>query len=244
MTQQPAWKRKLSFLSPSSTPFEVCGEEINFYPISGRLLFKLKTIARPLAQGLTVLFDGKIAEQGSVQRDVTYPAVTEPDGTVIPEQKGTETQIMPISPELYEARTRQKEIAINNLVDALSKEENTLLIAEIIFDSCRDVFPRKPEKQDLEEFLEEHTDFSNLGQFLMGVAQANVKVFGPLGERVSKAFEEKLGGPNVPQESEPAASSPAGKTTSSVPTPSPTPPASPTMAPPIQPPVTPAPQAG
>lgn len=225
------WKSKLTFLAPEATPVEIGGQMINFYPISGRLLFKLKTVARPLANALAVLFSNKTSEQGSTQRNFTIPGRVE-NGLAIPEERGGEVMINPVSVDLYEARQKQREIAINNLVDAFSKPENQLLLVELIFDSCRDIFPRRPESAQLDEFLGD-IDTAALASMLKGVAKANAKVFGPLGGRVSAALARKLEtleNEDGAMDDEQDESDPTGETTSSIPST-----ASPTASPAPQP---------
>ena len=188
MSQEQSWKQNLSFLCPTAIDHEVHGKTIRFYPISGRMLFKLRGIARPLAHAISVLFADKSNDTSRQMHDFAFKDEDGSEG-----ERGSQTIISAITPELLRERTQQKEMAIDKLVDAVMNESNSLLIAEMIFDSCRDVFPRKPSTADLEIFLQECSDFVSLTSFLVGVGKANVQVFGPAAGKVSRAFKERMG---------------------------------------------------
>jgi hypothetical protein len=220
-------KSKLSFLAPTCIKHTVNGEEINFYAISTKMLFRLKSLTRPLSQALSTLFADSSKDNGRTLKDFKFVDGSDSDET----NEGSETIINPIDPAILQIRMDTKERAVDRLVDAFSSEENKKLIALLICDSCRDLLPRDPDDDEVSELMAT-LDLGNLVAMLTGVAKANVKVFGPLGDRVSEAFEKRLETLEVKGSDDPVVSDPL--IPSSEPTLSPTPLASPPL--PVPPP--------
>jgi hypothetical protein len=181
------WPKGLTFLEPKSTPHEVGGKKLNFYPMSIGLAFKLKSIGKPLGAALSVLFTNDKNDAGTKIR-----LVANEHGTQDSEQIGE-----PISPELAALRLKQKSDAISNLIDAITADSTQELLGTVIMDSLRDQF--KDSRPSTEEFVT-NVHMPQLVEMLIGVAKANKGVFGPLtGEfetaldKARKAVGDKLG---------------------------------------------------
>lgn len=166
-------KDSLSFLQRHKEPHEIDGTDIDFYSISIKKLFKLGAIAGPISRAIATFFDDKTKDAEVVTREWA-----EKDGA-----RRDDYESKAISPEMAELRIRKKSEAIQQLIDALTGDDNSLLLAELIFDSARDLFPRDPSKKDLEEFLNS-VDAGQMTEFVIGLILGNKKAFGPLADRV------------------------------------------------------------
>lgn len=177
-----SWKDKLSFLGERYEEYEIDGERIKFYALSTRKLFKLRKIAGPISKAIAAFFDdrSKDTETGSKE----FHSKDENGNPVI----GEEYVARAVSPELVDLRVRQRGEAIESLIEALTGEDNSRLIAEMIFDSAREIFPRNPNQKDLDDFLD-HIDAGQLAEFVTGMFHGNRKAFGPLADRVTGAVE-------------------------------------------------------
>jgi len=179
------WQDKITFLdAPSGVEHQVRGQNIMFYQMSPRMILQLRSISRPLSQALSILLRSKKSDSESIYRDFSDPKTGE---------AGTETIQRAVPLDTMEALLNKKERAIDLLIDSMSQEANLHLVIKIIFDACRDLFPRNPTERDINEFIDSKgVDTGTLSQFLVGVAKANLKTLGPLADRVSETFSAKL----------------------------------------------------
>lgn len=175
-----SWKDKLSFLGERYEEYEIDGERIKFYALSTRKLFKLRKIAGPISKAIAAFFDDRSKDTETGQKE--FSSKDEHGNPV----HGDEYVSRAIDPGLVELRVKQKGEAVESLIEALTGEENSRLIAEMIFDSAREVFPRNPNPKELDEFLD-HIDAGQLVEFLTGVFHGNKAAFGPLADRVTGA---------------------------------------------------------
>jgi len=176
-----AWKDKLSFLSPTCITHEINGSNVNFYPISLGLAFRLRTVAKPLVLAIQTLFATDKNDTGSTQKTTKRGE----------DSYDSETILAPITPELAALRSKQTADAVASLVDSILGDENLKIVGEILMDSMRDHFP--PGNRDNpppSEFIKE-IEPSTAVQMLMGVLKANKGVFGPL-ERAMSGWTEKI----------------------------------------------------
>lgn len=188
-SRNAVWKEKVKgFLSPKNIEHEVQGELQNFYPLSTKVLFRLRGLTGPLAGAISTLFEDGEKDQGQVHREFSAS-----DG----EGGGAETQILPITPELAQMRTSSRERAVRALIDAITDTKNKIIIGLIVCDSMRDVFPRGMTDDDVCEFVDDdELTMDVVVEMVTGVVKANKRVFGPLGDKVSgmmgKATETAL----------------------------------------------------
>ena len=176
-----SWKD--SFITPKAISHEVGGSKHFFYPISIRRLARLKVLGGPVIKALTVFF----AKDSDDVRKIT----TETEATKT-EPSMAQCIIEDIKPELATLRAKQKATAIDELLDALTAEQNIALVGEMIVDSMRELFP--PESKDNPQGLEVTTFFNviQLREALTGVFKANAEVFGPLTTKVTQAIKDVL----------------------------------------------------
>lgn len=163
------------FLSPIPVDYEVDGKTYQFYPISTKVLFQLRGLAKPLARALGVLLTSSQNDYGKETVEVKAPD----DGYQI------RTSIQPITSDLAKARHEQRQMALDQLVDGLMSEGSSTMLALMVMDSMRDTFARTPTPAQLAAFVNE-TPATVLVEMLMGVAAANKKLFDPLKARVTE----------------------------------------------------------
>lgn len=182
------WQDKLSCFSPNFVEHEVGGQKLHFYPVSVGMAFKLRTIGRPLARSLTVLFGNNENDHGT--RDIQ---VENSSGG-----HDREIIIEPITEGLAKIRHEQKVMAVDSLIEALTSDENSQVLSNIIMDSLREQFPpdQPNERPPASEFIGV-MPVPVLGGMLMGIMHANKDVFGPLTEKVvlaaSAAVDKVMG---------------------------------------------------
>jgi hypothetical protein len=176
------WAAKLSCFTPNYIEHEVGGETLHFYPVSVGMAFKLRTIGRPLARSLAVLFGNKDQDHGTRDAEVT-------------DAEGSSRQIIiePISDGLAKIRFEQRAEAIDGIIGALTDEKNATVVAEILMDSLADTFPKNDRKSwpPPEEFIA-RMPLTVLGEMLFGLMKANKDVLGPLTEKVMAATENAV----------------------------------------------------
>jgi len=173
-----------SFLSPKYVEHEVNGLVLRFYPGSLRLLGRLRTISKPLVGAISTFFQNSDLLTRKVMRDFQSPQG----------EASSETTLDPISPELLKNIDLRREGAIDQVFQAITSEENRAVIGEIIMDSLREEFPRKPKAEQIREFVDDpDLDVATTVQLLTGVAMANKGLFGPLAEPLAKRIQEAAG---------------------------------------------------
>lgn len=167
----------LSFLSGKCVDQEVNGQQMRFYPVSLRLAFRMRSFLAPIAKALTVLLPNE--QDDTRLTGYENRSVKQADGTEM-----QTTEVGAIRPEILQQINSRRERAIEDLVMAVTSEENANLIAELIMDSLRDDFPRKPSPSQIQEFREE-MDIDSLLQALAGFGKANKKIFDPFLDKVA-----------------------------------------------------------
>jgi len=177
------WKEKFTFLSPTFVEHEVQGTKLHFYPISVKFIFELKTLGKPIAQALATLFSDKENDTGTTIKNVEDSKKG---------LKENETVIVPVSVEIAVLRDQQKQGAFEALFEALSEQDNAMLLGRMLMDSLREDF-NDTEREDRNLALDfiKDMDFAVLRDMITGLVKSNAKVLGPLEDIVaqfSKAF--------------------------------------------------------
>lgn len=190
------WKERLSFVSPPGVDSPVQGTTQKFYPISVSMAFKLRVAAKDIAKALSNLFADRRGDSETVETSNPTDKKTTDGKTVLFER----TIISRAStPGTAEFRDRQREKAIHDLISTVTEPENAKVVAMVIIDSMRDVFPDPKEAPPPEEFLAQPGTLAALPEMLIGVAKANKGVLDPLtkalgvtdlGARAKKAMEK------------------------------------------------------
>jgi len=176
----------LSFLSGAAVDHEVNGQSLRFYPVSIRLAFQMRNFLAPLAKALGVL----------LQDDRDDTRLTGYENRSVKQADGTEmhtTEMEPIRPEVLQQLNARKDRAVDELVIALTSEDNARMFARLIMDALRDDFPRKPNDAQVAEFLDS-MDASAFVEALTGFARANKKVFDPFLSKVAPKAREAAEG--------------------------------------------------
>lgn len=185
---------KFSFLAPRFELAKVGDKELKFFAVSTRALFRLKTLAGPIAQSLVTIMSGKSQDIKRTSRDFHDPSTGD---------MGSETTLEPLTPNIIKLRDGQRSEAVERLIQALTEDENRYIIGGLICDSLREEFPDRPTPDDtVHEFMDD--DDMNLPamiELIGGVAKANKGAFGPLAGPLAaklKAAVSKLA--NEPEE--------------------------------------------
>ncbi len=177
---------KFSFLAPRFEKAKVGDKELKFFAVSTRTLFKLKTLAGPIAQSLVTIMSGKSQDVKRSSRDFHDPTTGD---------MGSETTIDPISVNIIKIRDNQRAEAITQLVNAIADDENRYIIGELICDSLREEFTDRPVKEDvIREFMDdEDMSLPALVEIMGGVIAANKGAFGPLAGPLAAKLKAAVG---------------------------------------------------
>lgn len=176
------WKTKTSVFARKSVTREINGTSWNFYPVSLNRVFGLRGTITNITAAMSSLF----AKNGDdVGQEIER--IRQPEGTI------ERTKIDGITPQLADLRSKQRRDAIRESVEALLGTENKLAIGRLLADSLREDFAQDCPDAEIEGFMAE-LDLSDLIEFIMGFAEANAKVFGPLGERMKAELRSRLEG--------------------------------------------------
>lgn len=177
---------RFRLLSRHSVTRSIEGQDFVFYPVSLRVAARMAPLLAQLARHFSTLLSGdRKVDQGRTEEDFTNQ-----DGDVV--QK---TRLDPINPELARIRADQREAAVAGAVEALLADKHRLALGELLMDSLRDDFPRGAKARsasDIQEFVDE-MEIPVFVEFLLGLAQANAKVFGDLGKEIGRAVQERAG---------------------------------------------------
>lgn len=153
---------------------QINNKDVDFYPLSLRATLKIKTLAKPIATALAVLF----ADTKTDIAKTTEEFQNVPEGLV-----SSKLNLQAISTDLAKMRSDQKQKAFADLVDAFLDEKNMDALTEIVLDSLR----IKASAQDAKGYQNEW-DVTMMVELLKGVLEANVRVFGPLAVKVKEAM--------------------------------------------------------
>lgn len=168
-----------SFFVDEHVTSEVQGQERRFLACSLDEMFKLKSLAQPLAEALTAFFSNTKDDAGIVSRNTQTPEGAS-EGEYIRDA---------ISLDVIKFRAEQKKQALANLFEAFSSEDNQLILAGIIKDSLRG--HEEVAKMDVKAF-KKTIPAPAFGSLLVGVAKANKGVIGPLSEILDSSLAESL----------------------------------------------------
>lgn len=194
------WKEKLSVFERKYVVKEIGNTTWHFYPISLGRMFELKKTIKEVF-GATAVLLGKRGD------DVTQEIENIKQG----ESTISRTNIGAISPELAKMRDDQKRTGIEAAIESLLSEHNKLTLGRMLTDSLREDFARDVQDPEITTFIAT-LDLDMTVQMVMGLVEANAKVFGPLGQRAKSAIEKKLGELPLGDGDEPVQSAPQPST--------------------------------
>jgi hypothetical protein len=166
---------KIRLLVPVKHSQRIGDSTFAFYQCSPRRLAATANLVATLAGSVAVLMADTSGEAGHVIQDFEDPETGE---------KGTTTQMNPVSVEMAAHRVKRQQDAIQALVKSAMVDDNRRALIELIVDSLRDEFPRGngAPSEVIEEF--DNMDLGNFSQFFIGMMKANATVFGDLGKVV------------------------------------------------------------
>lgn len=181
------WK-SFSFLKPVGHVEEIGGEELTFYPVSIKMAFRLQSIAGPVAEALSVLMTRRDSDTSS---------------TIVPGKDGVAQSIHvdAIPTDTAALRTKERRQAVRQAVDTLLNPKNVEVLASLLGDSLRDVFPRDAKMAEKVEFVES-LPVGVAAQMVVAFVEANKRVFGPLADRVEELVQKGLSAAQEEQEIE------------------------------------------
>lgn len=196
-----AWKERFTYNQKSAVEHEVNGNQLRFYPNRMGLLTELAEMSKPIAHALLTLFGEARSDSTSVSESYKdKPRKDLKTGVETSESVVDKITVEAVSPEIADHRRKERQGAIDELLDGFSSVRNKLLLGALIMDSLRDDFPYKKDRPaiEIEEFLYgdkgDYTgiDAPMLVQLVAGWLKANSKVFGPAGEQVAELVRGKL----------------------------------------------------
>lgn len=192
MSKSPpvGWKAKVPFIEGSKpVVHEVQGTRVNFFPSSIGCVFKLKGFFKPLIESVVVLLEGTGQDQAFVQKETTpaNPVMITGERGQVPVMD-SEVRREAVHTELAELRSKKKKDAVAQIMNAID-ESNLGSIGNLIMDSMKEVFPRLSQDNPPGEEFAMALDAPVMVEMLVGVWKANKGMFGPLGGRISAAFD-------------------------------------------------------
>lgn len=161
----------LPFLAYPPIEHPVNGVVCKFYPVSSRIVFSLRGVAKPVMKAITSLF----VQNGN---DIAL------DSNEIQTAEGQFQKRInqgAISTDLARLRFDQRQASLESLIEGLMADPSANLIADLVMSSMRETYIPKKSPQ---AFLDE-TPAPVLMEMLVGVAKANEKLFDPLKQRVA-----------------------------------------------------------
>lgn len=172
--KKEVWQDKGMFLSANFETHTVNGTEYKFFPVSVNVMFRMRTMAKPLATALRTLFsDTLTADRGRTVRQVPNAA---------------EEFLAPVSAEIARLRAEQADKAISDLVEAFTDEKNATVVGELLVDSLRETFGRgSMSPSDCLSWFK-GMDVETLSGMLVGLGKGNKKLLGPFGEILSQTL--------------------------------------------------------
>ncbi len=178
-----SWKT-FNFMKPAGLEKEIEGEKLIFYPISMKALFKLRQVAGPVMEALTILLTRNDNDCATRAKSDKSGKVTEIDTEAIP----TETAKL---------RTAERKDAMRKAVETLLDPGNSEVMAYLLGDSLKDSFDGVPMKEKV-EFVEA-LPFGIAFQMCLALVEANKKVFGPFAEKAGDLLQKGMDAANLGQ---------------------------------------------
>lgn len=183
-----AWKDRFKALKPSKTDVTINNETFRIYPMSGGLMFETQDVLIPLFNSLGHFFSTTKNDIGMQQRSEVKGEGAE--AVVIEEQWST-----PITKELAELRSKQRDMAMMNFITALLSPKTRDLVERVIKDALPEEFPRDARAEDQPKPGEviAFIGLEGMVEILKGVWKANEKLLRPLMAAMAPGIENVKG---------------------------------------------------
>lgn len=171
-----SWKDRATFLTKSEPTVSKIGDsEVKFYPSSVGMVLKLKGLVQPITESLGMLFISTRDDSGNTVRDY--------------KTQGNEIITNPVTPEQSAARVKHRREAIEKLFTSLT-DDNLSALGDLIVDSVKEIFPRGHQDNPPGKEFVSALDLPTLTEMLVAVAKANRGILGPLGGRLTAAYDQ------------------------------------------------------
>ena len=176
----------LSRFKRKSIPCVVDGFEkpLNFWPVSLGQLYEMQTVFNPLLEAIRTVMVRNADVSKVHQTEQMMDEEGRATGVTIVNQTGE------INPVLAKQRSEETKAALQQIMSELFSDGNKTVLACLLADSLRDIFPRDCDEEDKIEFFEQMDTVALVG-FVQGFIRANSKVLGPFAERI-KAKAERI----------------------------------------------------
>lgn len=176
---------RLPFLEPRKIIFKVNGVDTTIHALPMTIIYELKGVVRPLARAIATLTE-------------SYPNDTRKQVIQFNDKSGDEyettgqTNVDAISVELAELREKQKTLAIDQIIDAVTLDANRMLLGKVVCSSVRDGFDLYPiPNDDIQEFMDT-VDIGTMIELIEGIFKANASIFAPLWDRVLQSLKDRI----------------------------------------------------
>lgn len=176
----PTWKDRWSGTG-SKIVHEVAGRKERFWVIKTSAALKLRPLAQPLGRILAHLTQKQDHDYAVQQKHHSSPRA---DGV----ETFSETIMEPKPLDVIKFRAQQLREVVDEVVALIMAPENQQLAVDVIASSMREAFPDGA--PEAEEFFDE-VDLGTLKEMLVGVAKANMKMFGPF-QQAMEAFSSRV----------------------------------------------------
>lgn len=167
---------------------DVLGTKIRFYPVTVGTVLRIKGLAGPVSQALSVLFQPRGKDAGTSFK--TYgDAIRDENGKPIriEGEKGADSYLMntetvseAVPADIARMRSDERASAIGIICEAILSENNSKDLVGIILNSMKRDIPTK-------EFLDT-VPVDAMPGIVQGVIEANKGVFGPLAKALDPMF--------------------------------------------------------
>ena len=171
-----------TFIESDFITRQIGKKDFKFHKLSIGMLFELRKFATCLSQAIVVFIDSYTSRndtetiERTVQSGVSQEVTNEKGEKQLVPLLDKEIKMGAIDPKLAEIRCGQKRRAVEDVIDAFASPENKIALGKIIRDSLRDDYDSTVSASDVIDKLPAEA----FPEILMGIAEANKGVLGPL----------------------------------------------------------------
>lgn len=181
----------LPFLQARKITHKVNGVAVTIYAMPLSIIYELKSIIRPLARSISTLTENHLTDVGckTVEfKDDSVPRPGEEDNNV---KMVGQINREALTVEMAELREKQKTIAIDNIIEAITVPANQHLLGKILLSSLKDIFKGEIQNDDITEFMN-LIDIGSTVDLIEGIFKVNSGAFAPLWGRVQRSIKDRL----------------------------------------------------
>lgn len=196
-----SWKDRFTYSSKHAVEHSVNGNLLRFYPNRIQLISELGEISKPIGRAVTTLFGPSKSDTTSISE--TYRDKVKKDlksGFETAESVVDKITVQAVSAEVADHRRKERDGAIDELIEGLTNPRNRVLFGRLLMDSLREEFEYKRDRStaEVEEFLNgdgaeyEGLTLPVLAEMVVGWLKANAQVFGSAGEKMTALVKGRL----------------------------------------------------